>query len=72
MEYLEDVAIQSARAIAEGSLKPNRRSKTLVDQIMNLALKVDWVKDKIFSKAKGQVMKMTGGLYPAPLKVCLV
>lgn len=29
----------------------------------------NWVKDRVFNKAKKQVMKMTGGLYPAPLKI---
>lgn len=36
---------------------------------MGLALEINWVKDKVFGKARDQVMKMSGGLYPAPLKV---
>lgn len=32
-------------------------------------LDINWVKDKIFGKARQQVMKMSGGLYPAPLKI---
>lgn len=71
MEYLEEVAVQTARAIAEGTLKVDRK-KSLTDKAMNFALGFDWVKDQIFQKAKGQVMKLTGGLYPAPLKVCTV
>lgn len=27
------------------------------------------VKDQVFKAARGKVMKMTGGLYPAPLKI---
>lgn len=69
MEYLEEVAVNTARQLATGQLKVDRTKKGLVDKIMNMALKYDFVKDQIFSKAKGQVMKMTGGLYPAPLKV---
>ena len=30
---------------------------------------VKFVRDKIFDKARGQVMKMTNGLYPSPLKI---
>lgn len=36
---------------------------------MDFAFSIDFVKDKIFDKARQQVMKMSGGLYPAPLKV---
>ncbi|KAG8241893.1 hypothetical protein J6590_076580 [Homalodisca vitripennis] len=68
MEYLEDIAVQSARALASGELKADRK-KSLMDKIMNLAFQYDWVKDQVFKKAKGQVMKLTGGLYPAPLKM---
>lgn len=69
LEYLEEVAVQSARDIALGNLKVNRK-KSLIDKVMNLALKYNFAKDFIFNKAKDQVMKMTNGLYPAPLKVC--
>lgn len=47
----------------------DRSKKSMMDKAMNYALKYDFVKDKIFGKAKQQVMKMSGGLYPAPLKV---
>lgn len=30
---------------------------------------LEFVRNMIFKKAREQVMKMTGGLYPAPLKV---
>ena len=30
---------------------------------------IKFIRDKIFDKARGQVMKMTNGLYPAPLKI---
>ena len=32
-------------------------------------MKYDMGKNFIFNQVKGQVMKMTGGLYPAPLKI---
>lgn len=69
MEYLEEVAVLIARQLAAGHLKVDRSKKNMTGRIMDFALKYDFVKDKIFSKAKDQVMKMTGGLYPAPLKV---
>uniref|UniRef100_A0A0P4VTI8 Trifunctional enzyme subunit alpha, mitochondrial n=2 Tax=Rhodnius TaxID=13248 RepID=A0A0P4VTI8_9HEMI len=69
IEYLEEVAILTANKLAKGELKVDRTKKGLVDKIMNFALKYDWVKDQIFNRARGQVLKLTGGLYPAPLKI---
>ncbi|KAL1124486.1 hypothetical protein AAG570_001112 [Ranatra chinensis] len=69
MEYLEEVAVLSAKQLASGQLKVDRSKKSLMDKVMDFVLKYDWVKDQIFNKARGQVMKMTGGLYPAPLKI---
>lgn len=40
-----------------------------MNKITEFALGFDFVKDKIFGKAKQQVMKLSGGLYPAPLRV---
>lgn len=68
-KYLEEVAIMIAKQIATGQLKVDRSKKGLMDKAMNFAFQYNWVKDKIFEKAKGQVMKMSGGLYPAPLRV---
>lgn len=36
---------------------------------MSFAMDIEFVRNKVFGKAKEQVMKMSGGLYPAPLKV---
>lgn len=69
MEYLENVAVQVAKDLASGKLKIDREKKGLSDKIMRFAMDFNWVRDKVFSKAKQQVMKMTGGLYPAPLKI---
>ena len=35
----------------------------------NLTSGVDFVRDYVFKKARETVMKKTGGLYPAPLKI---
>lgn len=69
LEYLEEVAIFTALQLANGKIKVDRSKKGLTDKILNIALKYDWVKDQIFGRAKKQVLKMTNGLYPAPLKV---
>ncbi|XP_076648614.1 monolysocardiolipin acyltransferase Mtpalpha [Halictus rubicundus] len=69
MRYLEETAVQAAKDIANGTLKIDRNPKSLVQKLMNYALSYNFVKDQVFNKAKGQVMKMSGGLYPAPLKI---
>jgi len=68
LSYLEEVAVRTAENLANGSLKI-KREKSLSDNVLDSALKVGFVKDQIFNKAKGQVMKQTNGLYPAPLKI---
>lgn len=69
MEYLEKVAIQTARDIASGKVVVNRTKTGLVNKLTEYVMEMEWVKNKIFEKAGQQVMKQTGGLYPAPLKV---
>lgn len=66
---MEENAIKAAKDIANGTLKIDRSPKTIVEKVMNFAFSKDFVKDQIFKKAKGQVMKMTNGLYPAPLEI---
>lgn len=69
MKYLEEVAIETAKNIANGKLKVERKKTGIVNALTEYAFSVNWVKDKVFGKAREQVMKMTGGLYPAPLKI---
>lgn len=68
LHNLETVAVGVAKNIASGTLKV-KREKPLTTKLMEAAFKTKFVKDQVFSKAKGQVMKQTNGLYPAPLKV---
>ncbi|XP_018569181.1 trifunctional enzyme subunit alpha, mitochondrial [Anoplophora glabripennis] len=68
IRYLESVAVDIAKQLAAGKLQVERR-KNLPDKILQLALQYNWVKDQIFGKAKKQVLKVSGGLYPAPLKI---
>lgn len=70
LEYLEEVAIDAAKKLAAGQkLAKRNKNKTLVDSAIDLALKQDWLREKFFDSAKNKVLKLTGGLYPAPLKV---
>ncbi|RZB49918.1 trifunctional enzyme subunit alpha, mitochondrial, partial [Asbolus verrucosus] len=68
-QYLESVAVDIAKQLASGKLKIDRKKTGLVDRLLEFALQYNWVKDQVFGKAKAQVMKMSGGLYPAPLKI---
>ncbi|TGZ47655.1 trifunctional enzyme subunit alpha, mitochondrial [Temnothorax longispinosus] len=69
MRYLEETAVKTAQDIASGRLKIERGPKSLMDKITQQILSINFVKDQVFKKAKAQVMKMTNGLYPAPLKI---
>jgi len=69
-DYLETVAVQMAKGLADGSVKkPSRGPKSTMDKITAKALEYDYVKNYVFDTAKGKVMKQTNGLYPAPLKI---
>lgn len=66
---LEEVAAMTAADIADGKLKINRK-RPFVENLTRTAItKITPARDFVFNKAKGQVMKMTNGLYPAPLKI---
>lgn len=72
MEYLEEVAVKTASQLASKQLKISRTKPLIPDKILNFALQFEFVRNQIFGKAKEKVMKMSGGLYPAPLKVSLI
>lgn len=61
--------MKAAHDLANGKLKFERGPKSLVDKLTQQVLSLNFVKDQVFKKAKAQVMKATGGLYPAPLKI---
>ena len=69
LEYLEEIAIKSAKNLATGELRVKREPKGLVPKLINTLLKHDKVKDYVFNAAKKKVMKQTNGLYPSPLKI---
>jgi len=67
---LEEIAVDAAKKLAAGQkLTKRSKNKTIVDKVIDLALQQEWLREKFFDSAKGKVLKMTGGLYPAPLKV---
>uniref|UniRef100_A0A1Y1NJQ7 Trifunctional enzyme subunit alpha, mitochondrial n=1 Tax=Photinus pyralis TaxID=7054 RepID=A0A1Y1NJQ7_PHOPY len=67
-KYLEETAVHVAKQLASGKLKVDRQ-KSFTDKVLQFALQYDWVRNKVFGKAKEQVIKLSGGLYPAPLKI---
>ena len=57
-------AVKSAKNLAGGTLKP----KNLPEKLIGMALQYDLVTDQVLKKARAQVMKASGGLYPSPLR----
>lgn len=51
------------------NLQVNRKKTKLADKLTEKAFQFEFVRNFVFNKAKQQVLKLTGGLYPAPLKV---
>lgn len=47
----------------------DRSKKGLVAKATEMAIGIEFIRNYIFKKAREQVMKMSGGLYPAPLRV---
>jgi enoyl-CoA hydratase / long-chain 3-hydroxyacyl-CoA dehydrogenase len=68
-DYLESVAIQAAKDMADGKLKRTPKKPTLMNRAMSWLLQYKFGRDYFFNKVTGTVMKNTHGLYPAPLKI---
>ncbi|CAG0883587.1 unnamed protein product [Cyprideis torosa] len=69
IDFLEDVAVRAANELASGKLKVKREPKGLMAKIQKWALGLGPVRNYAFDQAKQKVMKMTNGLYPAPLRI---
>ncbi|XP_003384336.1 PREDICTED: trifunctional enzyme subunit alpha, mitochondrial-like isoform X1 [Amphimedon queenslandica] len=72
MQYLEEVAINTANALANGtmSLPSRERSWTSMKGLMyNLTTHQKHVRNYVFKQARTKVLKLTNGLYPAPMKI---
>jgi enoyl-CoA hydratase/long-chain 3-hydroxyacyl-CoA dehydrogenase len=66
---LEEVAVMRAGQLADKTYKVSRK-RPLVENLTRKAIcSFSPARDFVFNKAKGQVMKMTNGLYPSPLRI---
>lgn len=68
LRYLEEVAIRTAKDLATGQLKLTRGPKTALSKFLAFLLQYNITKDILFDMVKKRVLKMSQGLYPAPLK----
>jgi len=68
-DYLEEVAVQTARGLASGSIKRAPRAKSLMEKVMNFMLRYERGRNYFIGQVKAKVMKQTQGVYPAPLRI---
>ncbi|ELU04463.1 hypothetical protein CAPTEDRAFT_162556 [Capitella teleta] len=68
-DYLEKVAIQTAKDLVDGKVKKVPRKKNLMDKVMDRLLSFEWGRNYVLKQAREKVMKMTKGVYPAPLEI---
>uniref|UniRef100_A0A6Q2Z8F4 Trifunctional enzyme subunit alpha, mitochondrial n=1 Tax=Esox lucius TaxID=8010 RepID=A0A6Q2Z8F4_ESOLU len=68
IEYLEEVAIQCAKDIVNKKIALTRK-KGLMQKAQDYVLGIEFVRQQIYKTVTGKVMKMSKGLYPAPLKI---
>ncbi len=72
IDYLEEVAIETAKGLVSGAVKmPSRQYKwtNMKGFQYNLTRNQGYVRNYVLGQARKMVMKQTGGLYPAPLKI---
>ncbi|XP_051880624.1 hydroxyacyl-CoA dehydrogenase trifunctional multienzyme complex subunit alpha a [Pristis pectinata] len=68
VEYLEEVAINCARGIANKQISL-KKDKKLIDNVQSWAMKFPFIRKQIYKMVEKKVMAQTKGLYPAPLKI---
>ncbi|KAM8952310.1 trifunctional enzyme subunit alpha, mitochondrial isoform 1-T1 [Pelodytes ibericus] len=68
IEYLEEVAVDFARGIANKKISL-KKEKGLVKKITDYVMSVPFVRQQIYKTVEKKVNKQTKGLYPAPLKI---
>lgn len=66
---LEEVAIMRAAQIADGKFKITRNRPLIENLTRKAIVNIKPAREFVFNKAKAQVMKMTNGLYPSPLRI---
>lgn len=67
-QMLEQEAIKAAKALETGRLVINR-TRPFVQRIAQYALEYRFIRDMVFERSKSEVMKLSLGLYPAPLRL---
>uniref|UniRef100_A0A8C7KT81 Trifunctional enzyme subunit alpha, mitochondrial n=1 Tax=Oncorhynchus kisutch TaxID=8019 RepID=A0A8C7KT81_ONCKI len=68
IEYLEEVAIQCARGIVHKKILLTKK-KGMMQKVQDYVMGIAFVRQQIYKNVNGKVMKMSKGLYPAPLKI---
>ncbi|XP_056624566.1 hydroxyacyl-CoA dehydrogenase trifunctional multienzyme complex subunit alpha b [Triplophysa dalaica] len=68
IDYLEDVAVDIARGIANKKIKLTKEKGT-VEKIQDYVMSFPFVRNQIYNTVEKKVMKQSKGLYPAPLKI---
>ncbi|CAH8493277.1 unnamed protein product [Dicrocoelium dendriticum] len=69
LEHLEEVAVSTARDLAEGKLKRPVVQRSILQRILRKLLAIGLLRRAFFSQVRKRTMKQTHGLYPAPLKI---
>uniref|UniRef100_A0A8C7RNH2 enoyl-CoA hydratase n=1 Tax=Oncorhynchus mykiss TaxID=8022 RepID=A0A8C7RNH2_ONCMY len=67
IEYLEEVAIQCAKGIVNKKISLTKEKGMM--QIQDYVMGIEFVRQQIYKTVTAKVMKMSKGLYPAPLKI---
>ncbi|NXA39922.1 ECHA enzyme, partial [Eudromia elegans] len=68
MEYLEEVAVDFARGLANKTVS-TKKPKGLIQKVTDYAMAIPLVRKQIYKTVESRVQKQTKGLYPAPLKI---
>ncbi|XP_075705053.1 trifunctional enzyme subunit alpha, mitochondrial [Rhinoderma darwinii] len=68
MEYLEEVAVDYARGIADKRISL-KKHKGMIAKITDYIMSVSFVRQQIYKMVEKKVRGQTKGLYPAPLKI---
>ncbi|XP_063040658.1 hydroxyacyl-CoA dehydrogenase trifunctional multienzyme complex subunit alpha b [Engraulis encrasicolus] len=68
IDYLEEVAVDVARGIAEKKVALTK-DKNLMQKIQDYVMSFEIVRSQVYNMVKNKVMKQSKGLYPAPLKI---
>lgn len=68
IEYLEEIAVDCARGIANKKI-PLQKERGTMQKIQDYIMSFELVRNQIYKTVQGKVMKQSKGLYPAPLKI---